>query len=194
MSRERDSELWKFVLKYRYGKNGNKKREKNLAFIDGQNLHMGLGWKIDYKRFRRYLKDKYNVKYAYYFLGFKTEQDLYENLQKAGFVLMLNLKGENLKRDKKGNVDVNLTFHIMRSIIEERFDKIILVSGDGDYKPVVNYLVKNGRFKKALVPNLKYASSLYKNHNELDKKYFACLDNPDLRKKFEYKRKRTLRH
>lgn len=166
----------------------HKKIEKNYAFIDGQNLYSGLGWKIDYKRFRQYLKDKYRVKYAYYFLGFKGEESgLYEGLQQAGFILVFNLKGENLESSKKGNVDVNLTFTIMRKIIEDEFDKVVLVSGDGDYKPVVSYLVEKDKFKKVLVPNLKYASSLYKNHRELDKKYFACLDNPDLRKKIGYK-------
>jgi hypothetical protein len=54
---------------------------KNLAFIDGQNLHLGSrehGCSIDHAKFRRYLKDKYHVEEAYYFLGFISEdqQDL----------------------------------------------------------------------------------------------------------------------
>lgn len=38
--------------------------ENNLVFIDGQNLHLGTaqnGWKVDFKKFRIYLKDKYGV-------------------------------------------------------------------------------------------------------------------------------------
>lgn len=45
---------------------------KNLAFIDGQNLHLGTkeeGWKVDLGKFRIYLNDKYKVKEAYYYLG-----------------------------------------------------------------------------------------------------------------------------
>ena len=41
---------------------------KNYAFIDAQNVHLGiksLGWKIDWKKFRVYLKDKYKVANAY---------------------------------------------------------------------------------------------------------------------------------
>jgi hypothetical protein len=41
---------------------------KNYAFIDGNNLHLGAkdsGWKVDYKRFRVFLKDKYRVAKAY---------------------------------------------------------------------------------------------------------------------------------
>ena len=57
---------------------------KNYAFIDGQNLYQGLEWKIDHERFRIYLRDKYKVEKAYYFLGFQeAENDLYEKLQEA---------------------------------------------------------------------------------------------------------------
>lgn len=38
--------------------------ENNFAYIDGANLYKGvadLGWKLDYKRFRIWLKDKYRV-------------------------------------------------------------------------------------------------------------------------------------
>ena len=41
------------------------KKSENYAFIDAQNLHMAisqLGWKIDYKRFRTYLREHYDVK------------------------------------------------------------------------------------------------------------------------------------
>jgi len=47
-------------------------KEKNLAFIDGQNLHLGTtqnNWKVDLYRLRVYLKDKYHVTEAYYVLG-----------------------------------------------------------------------------------------------------------------------------
>jgi len=67
------------------------KNARNYAFIDAQNLNLGiqeLGWKLDYRKFRRYLREKYAVEVAYMFLGFVTSnQRLYSALQKAGFVL-----------------------------------------------------------------------------------------------------------
>jgi hypothetical protein len=51
--------------------------EKNLAFIDGQNLHLGTkesGWKVDFVKFRIYLKDKYKVEEAYYFMGYNYNE------------------------------------------------------------------------------------------------------------------------
>jgi hypothetical protein len=48
----------------------NDNANNNYCFIDGQNLHLGTleeGWKIDTKKFRIYLKDKYKANNAYYF-------------------------------------------------------------------------------------------------------------------------------
>ena len=68
--------------------------KNNFAFIDGQNLHMSTmtadePWRIDLARFRVYLKQKYKVGKAYYFLGFMREeyQELYDEIQEAGFIL-----------------------------------------------------------------------------------------------------------
>jgi uncharacterized LabA/DUF88 family protein len=48
-----------------------------------------------------------------------------------------------------------------RLIEEDDFDKIVLVTGDGDYIKLVKYLIEKARLKKILFPNNKY-SSLYK--------------------------------
>ena len=53
-----------------------KRLENNFAFIDSQNLNLAirsLGWKLDFKRFRIYLEEKYGVKKAYLFIGFMEE-------------------------------------------------------------------------------------------------------------------------
>jgi len=154
--------------------------EYNLAFIDGQNLHLGIlenNWKIDHYKLRIYLKDKYHIKEAYYFLGYLTEeqQDLYNNLQKAGFIVAFKEHNINLKAQKKGNVDTDIVFEVMKNLIDnEKFNKIILISGDGDYKKLVDYLIKKNRFKKILFPNKKFASSLYK---KLGSEFYDYIEN-----------------
>lgn len=140
---------------------------KNIAFIDGQNLHLGTSennWKVDFRKLSIYLKENYDVSQAYYFLGYvsTTEQDLYKNIRKAGFIILFKEHGEDLLAKKKGNVDTDIVFEIMKTLIEDKdFNKIILVSGDGDYKKLVDYLIKKDKFLKILFPNSK-ASSLYK--------------------------------
>ena len=156
------------------------KKASNLAFIDWQNLHLGTiqdNWKIDLKKFRIYLKDKYHIAEAYYFLGYisEEEQDLYNNLQKSGFIVLFKEHSPALKGTKKGNVDTDIVFEIMKNLIDNKdFDKVVLVSGDGDYKKVVDYLIRKNRFKKILFPNKKFASSLYKN---LGAEFFDYLMN-----------------
>ena len=165
---------------------------KNIAFIDGQNLHLGTAesnWKVDHVRLRVYLRDKYSVDEAYYFLGYISEdqQELYNNLQKSGFIVVFKEHNESLVGKKKGNVDTDIVFEMMKSLIEDDFDKVVLVSGDGDYKKVVDYLIKKGRFEKILFPNQKKASSLYK---KMGNEFFVDLNQRGLKEKLQYKKEK----
>lgn len=166
------------------------KNENNLAFIDGQNLHLGTkeeGWKVDLIKFRIYLKEKYKVREAYYFLGYVSDEqeELYSNLQKAGFIVVFKEHHFSSVGKKKGNVDSDIIFEMMKNLLDNNadFQKIVLVSGDGDYKKVVDYLIKKEKFEKILFPNKKFASSLYK---KLTVKYFDYLNQIEVKKKVEY--------
>lgn len=67
-----------------------------------------------------------------------------------------------MKGKKKGNVDSDIIFDILVRIYEHKdFEKIILVSGDGDYIKLVTHLIRHQILGKVLFPNNKY-SSLYK--------------------------------
>ena len=89
---------------------------------------------------------------------------------------------------KKGNVDSDILFNAMKRLYQkEKFDKILLVSGDGDYKMLVDFLIKEGRFEKILFPNKRYASSLYKS---ISRQYFAYLSDEGVKKKIGFKKKR----
>lgn len=169
-------------------------QEKNLAFIDGQNLYMGTGsdkpsWRIDLKRFRVYLRDKYQVLKAFYFLGccIDSKGKLYGEIQAAGFILKFREHNLAMLGVKKGNVDSDIIFYIMKKLYQkEIFDKIILISGDGDYKMLVDFLIKEGKFKKILFPNKHFASSLYK---KLGSEYFDYLSSNNIKDKIMYKKK-----
>ncbi len=166
---------------------------KNFAYIDGQNLYLGTleaNWSVDYKKFRIYLRDKYHVEEAYYFLGYISEeqQDLYNNLQRAGFIVIFKEHKESFIGQKKGNVDTDIVFEMLKTVIDKDFDKIILVSGDGDYKKVVDYLIKKEKFEKILFPNQKFASSLYK---KLGTEYYDYLASSGIKKKIAYIKKKT---
>lgn len=162
----------------------------NIAFIDGQNLHMGTKyaedpWNLDFVKFSVYLKEKYKVNKAYYFLGFINtgNQDFYNEIQQAGFVLIFKKHNMEMMSKKKGNVDSDVIFLIMKKLyLREKFDKIVLVSGDGDYKNLVDFLIQQKKFHKILFPNIKFASSLYK---KLEYKYYARLNDEYVKSKIK---------
>lgn len=163
-------------------------KENNIAFIDGQNFHLGTqadNWAVDLKKFRIFLNDQFGVREAYYFLGFisEDEQDLYDCLQKAWFIVSFREHSSALKWKKKWNVDVDMVFEIMRKIVEkDDFDKIVLVSGDWDYIKLIRYLIKKNLLKRIIFPN-KNHSSLY---NKITNKFYYYLSNA--KEKLQYKK------
>jgi len=174
----------------------NQNKNNNYAFIDGQNLYMGTSkmkkraWVINLKRFRIYLEQKHKVERAYYHLGYVNEQyqDLYENIQQSGFILVFKQHSSVIAGIKKGNVDSDIIFSIMKRLYkQEDFNKIILVSGDGDYKMLIDFLLEENKLEKILFPNRANRSSLYK---KLSNKYFTYLDDTDIRRKIELKKEK----
>jgi uncharacterized LabA/DUF88 family protein len=172
-------------------------KSRNIAYIDGQNLYMGTTksephWMIDISRLRIYLGQKYNVERAYYYLGYVQEginiEKLYEAIQEAGFILVFREHNSAMLGKKKGNVDADIIFSIMKRLyMKDKFDKVVLVSGDGDYKMLVDFLIEQEKFEKILFPNRRYRSSLYK---PLSMQYIAYLDDPDVKRKVEHKKRK----
>lgn len=164
-----------------------RKKERNYAFIDSQNVNLGimdLGWKLDWRRFRVYLKEKYGVSTAYLFIGFLEEnQDLYDSLQKSGYVLIFKELLEYRDGTVKGNCDAELVLQAMLDYKE--YDKAVIISGDGDFTCLVKYLNKNKKLKRVLAPNIKEYSALLKRAAE---KHLDFMNS--LRKKLEYKQRK----
>jgi len=160
---------------------------KVFAFIDSQNLNLGirsLGWQVDYRKLRLYLTNKYNVNQAFMFIGLvSSNQKLYTQLQAAGFILIFKPTVqyfENGKQTVKGNVDAELVLHAA-AIQYSKYDKAIIISNDGDFACLVEYLEDNGKLLHILTPNHKY-SKLLKPFS----KYIVGLDQ--FRSTLEYKK------
>ncbi len=140
------------------------------------------------KKFCKYLREKYNVDKAYYFLGAidDSQQELYENVQTAGFILVFREHSQSMLGKKKGNVDTDIVFSVMQKIADgDKFDKVVLVSGDGDYFKMVKYLVDRDRFCKLLTPNRHSTSSLYR---VITPMFVSFLDDSGVKRKIEYKK------
>src|SRR3989344_3286168 len=110
------------------GKEYMKKVANNYAFIDSQNLNLGiqkLGWKLDYRKFRIYLAEKYGVTKAHLFIGFVAlNQSLYDNLQEAGFILKFKPTIPDANGKIKGNIDADLVLRVVLELNE--YDKAVI--------------------------------------------------------------------
>jgi uncharacterized LabA/DUF88 family protein len=163
---------------------------KNYAFIDSQNLNLGvqsLGWKLDYKKFRVYLKEKYRVEVAYLFIGFIPQyQDLYASLQKDGYILKFKPVLPDREGGHKGNVDADMVLQIVIDHYERHFNKAVIVTSDGDFYSVVQFLYEHQKLERVISPYFKTCSTLLK---VTAKEKLVFINN--LRKKMEYKKKNT---
>lgn len=136
----------------------------NYAFIDSQNLNLSIreqGWVLDFKKFRLYLTRKYSVTRAFIFIGYVGEnQALYTSLQKDGYILVIKPTLILPDGKAKGNVDAELVLHTM--IEYPNYDKALIVTGDGDFYCLVEYLLKTGKLLKLMIPNKVKYSSLFR--------------------------------
>jgi len=143
------------------------KTKPNYAFIDSQNLNLGvrsLGWTLDFRKFRLYLKNKYNVQKAYLFIGqLPGNEGLYLSLQEAGYILIFKPTVELPDGVVKGNVDAELVLH-SAAVQYKNYDKAIIVSGDGDFTCLVEFLDTKGKLLNVMPPN-KHFSSLLRRYN-----------------------------
>lgn len=140
----------------------NDKTVKIYAFIDSENLNLSVlkdivnikgksiykGWKLDYKRFFIYLKDKYKVDRSFLFIGRVAEyESLYKFLEQVEYTIIYKPTLDySVGKEKftKGNVDAELVLHTM--IEFPNYSKAIIVSGDGDYYCLIEYLENKNKF------------------------------------------------
>lgn len=129
---------------------------KTYAFIDASNIIYGTrdeGWKVDFKKFYKYLSERFESRKIYYFAGEEKDnqkqQRFYRFLGKIGYELVLKpvkIYHQNDHIVRKANCDVDLTFYAMRDL--DKFDRVIFLSGDGDFEILLKHFLK---LKKRLV-------------------------------------------
>lgn len=165
-----------------------KKRDVIYAFIDSQNLNLGTskdiykgekliykGWRLDFKKFRRYLFDKFRVTKAFLFIGYiPSNTSLYRSLRSDHYDLVFKPTVKDNQGKPKGNVDAELVLHAA-AIEFARYEKAVVVAGDGDYRCLYEFLIKRRKLLRIIIPNSKSESSLlrpfqaYKSFIEFEK-------------------------
>jgi uncharacterized LabA/DUF88 family protein len=150
-------------------------RERIYALIDSQNLNLGTskdiikanrliykGWRLDFKKFRRYLANKFRVQKAFLFIGkIKGNENLYKTLRSYGYELIFKPTVKDNYDKPKGNVYAELVLYAA-AIEYNNYDKAVIVSGDGDFRCLHEFLIKNNKLLQIIIPNTKNESSLLK--------------------------------
>jgi uncharacterized LabA/DUF88 family protein len=141
-----------------------KDTRNNYAYIDGANLYKGvkeLGWIIDYKKLRVWLGEKYGVKKAYIFLGFISANTyLYRDLQNFGYTIVFKPTIPFGDGEIKGNCDAELVLQAVSDMYEKENENAVIITGDGDFACLINFLKEKNRFETLISPNHKKASVL----------------------------------
>jgi len=168
------------------------KRQIIYAFIDSQNLNLGTGkdlfnkngnkiykgWHLDFKKFRVYLADKFRVSKVFLFIGYiKGNEKMYDQLKSFGYELVFKPTTKDGLGKPKGNIDAELVLHAA-AIEYKNYDKAIVVSGDGDFRCLYEYLIENKKLLRIIIPNRLSESSLLRKFH--DYKIFLIRDKEKL--------------
>src|SRR5712664_4620230 len=128
---------------------------RTALFIDGANLYStakALGFDIDYKRLLKEFQSHGTLVRAFYYTAVTEDQEfssvrpLLDWLDYNGFTVVTKPTKEfvdaNGHRKVKGNMDIELTVDAME--LADRVDHIVLFSGDGNFRSLVEALQRRG--------------------------------------------------
>ncbi len=137
-------------------------------YIDGNNLHRRastLGFNINYKKFTGWLKQKYNATNIYLFLGFINKlKEYYDELAKAGLILVFK-EITYSNNSVKGNCDAEIILKVVSDFYTKNFLTCLIITGDGDFRCLVEFLKNNNSIFGIIAPDNKTCSFLLKSQN-----------------------------
>lgn len=129
--------------------------EKSALFIDGANLYAttkSLGFDIDYRLLLKEFQSRGNLLRAFYYTALIEDQEyssirpLLDWLDYNGYTVVTKPAKEFTdatgRRKVKGNMDIELAVDVME--LSEHIDHVILFSGDGDFRPLVESVQRKG--------------------------------------------------
>lgn len=157
-------------------------KPKTLVAIDASNIYYAVsneGWQVNWEKFIIYLNQNYNIILPIFYCGIESknvflskhtgssESDFIKSKkQKLHFFKILKTYGYRVKSkpvtqvydstsgkfNRKCNFDVEIVIDAIRYLND--YDVFMLVSGDGDFIPLVKYI--KGKYKKVIVISHKH--------------------------------------
>ncbi len=131
------------------------KEERVAMFIDGANLYAAarsLGFDIDYRRLLEVFAQRGRLIRAFYYTALVEDQEyspirpLVDWLDYNGYCMVTKPTKEYTdafgRRKIKGNMDIELAIDVLE--MADKVDHIIIFSGDGDFRRLVEACQKKG--------------------------------------------------
>jgi uncharacterized LabA/DUF88 family protein len=141
---------------------------RGIIYIDGNNLYraaVSLGFEIDYRKLRGWLRQKYNPTYVYLFVGFIPKKaTFYNHLRNSGFILIFK-QVISVNGVVKGNCDAELVLKVVSDFYTHVCTSVVLVTGDGDFGCLVDFLLDNKLKCLILAPDKNRCSIILKSKN-----------------------------
>jgi len=152
-----------------------------MLFVDQENLRNGANeydedYKYDFVKLRDILCDDYYIVRSYWFGSWHPKNgrptNFYTALQREGFHLTDSPRVERGGTYIEKGVDITLATEMLAHAFQDSYDTAVLVSGDQDYRRVIEYIQDQG--KRVVVAGWKNSSSS-KIQNQADE--FVTLDD-----------------
>ena len=135
-------------------------------YIDGNNLYRSskdLGFEIDYRKFGVWLRQKFEVSESYLFIGYIPDKtEFYDYLNRCGFILVFK-QTISVNKVVKGNCDAELVLKVVSDFYKKNFDSCIILTGDGDFGCLIEFLAQNLVLTVLIAPNKYKCSFLLRN-------------------------------
>ncbi len=136
-------------------------KNKTFVYIDAANIIMSAdraGFEIDFFKLKVYLEDMFKTKDIYYFTGnIKSQEENIRALNVNNFkVVLKQVYFESSKT--KANCDVEISHYITKHVENKQTEKIVLLSGDGDFSMLIDY-AKDNNIETFLFPTDRKSTS-----------------------------------
>ncbi len=139
-------------------------KKQRIAYIDNENVNVSiakLGRKMDWLSLLKWLQKTYKIQQVKMFMGrHPSYQGMYEFFESLGYTLIFRKMIINESQPLKWNIDTELVLEVMKDF--PGLHKAVVMSGDGDFACLLEYLYQQKKLEKLIVPNVKRYSDLFK--------------------------------
>ena len=167
------------------------------VFVDVQNMYNSAknlyGQKVNFGEIlKTAVADRHLIRAMAYVIKAQNsdEQKFFDALSNQGFEVKMKDLQVFWGGHKKGDWDIGLAMDVIR--MSNKIDVVVLVTGDGDFVPLIEYLKNHGQFVEVVAfdesasSQLTAAADSFTNLSENKKKYL--LPSPDIRSRRRFVR------